>query len=369
MERNHLTNFTTVTSHLSNWTYADERLTREKKQFRGRVFELASLYTASFVCAQEGEICECPQGGLIRYGTESKWTSWNPIDNTGSIECSDSSMHEEDPAPGEIKSCECRVGLDVTWSIPENATRTNDAQKRNIVKYIVRENEDGSFDTTRECYKKMDVCSKKERCVNKCSGGGTCNYETGQCECFEYRTGEDCSKTLCETFSPFCESCTKSACIKCRDSYALVNETSCVSCASRYDPRCVDCDASQCLKCGDSLLNSVRRSGRRNVDDMLLLTLPDETRRELSVTLPFGTQRPEYFADVESDYVLLPELESLNASAMHCTQKTTFSTGGGFHSWWKCVPVDDSYVFLLSLSLSFFDTHTHTHTHHHNVDT
>ena len=68
MERNDLSNLTAATES-SNWTYSNELLLREKQQFRGRAFELSSLYAASFVCAEEGEICACPRDGAIRYGT------------------------------------------------------------------------------------------------------------------------------------------------------------------------------------------------------------------------------------------------------------------------------------------------------------
>lgn len=74
----------------------------------------------------------------------------------------------------------------------------------------------------------------------------------------------------------------------------------------------------RCLVCGDPLLLSIRRSGRRYADPVLPF---DESSRQLSVALPFGTQLPEFFDEAEDFRVVSPEgATPLNASSRACHQ-------------------------------------------------
>eukprot|EP00940_MAST-03C_sp_MAST-3C-sp2_P000652 g652.t1 len=290
----------------------------------------------SQLCAEEGEACRCPRGGVVRYGIENRWSEWQ-VQDDDVITCSDAHFDDgRDPAPGVHKQCECRIPVFTRWIAPDNLTRRDAVQSYKISKTVVAFEGGGP---ERSCYAKMPFCSKKKKCPNDCSGGGTCDHATGTCTCFEYRTGTDCATSICQTFSPMCDSCTVEGCVRCKPSYFLDANRTCASCAATYDPRCITCDATACLACADSLLNSVRRSGKRHVDDEVLTTIVEENRRQLSATLAFGSQRPEFFSDVESDYVVIDgayDVDNLAAFSKHCTQMLVYGERGRFHSWWQC---------------------------------
>jgi len=62
-------------------------------------------------CASQGKRCHCD--GLVRYGADSRFTSWKHV--TGGIECSGSSFGGEDPAPWESKHCVCRYKFPMNY--------------------------------------------------------------------------------------------------------------------------------------------------------------------------------------------------------------------------------------------------------------
>ncbi|CEG45777.1 Actin-binding cytoskeleton protein, filamin [Plasmopara halstedii] len=117
--------------------------------------------------------------------------------------------------------------------------------------------------------------------------------------------------------------------------HVIPHEVSCVSC-EQYDPRCLQCDLHGCLKCADLQLNSVRRSGQRQIDQ----PLPnDELIREFSQTFVYGSQDPRVFDEAESytlapaSYTLLP----LNESSVACIQ------GSNANSEWVCASFSESH--------------------------
>ena len=64
------------------------------------------------------------------------------------------------------------------------------------------------------------------------------------------------------------------------------------------------------------LLLSIHRSGRRPQDPPLPV---DELSRELSVTVPFGSQQVDAFYDAEYYFLVDPTLVPLNVSAVAST--------------------------------------------------
>ena len=158
------------------------------------------------------------------------------------------------------------------------------------------------------------VCLPKIYCPSDCHGMGDCDLTTGTCKCYPQRVGEDCSQPFCETFDKFCVECERDKCTKCLPGYYARNNT-CHSC-SDFDPRCFLCTMEHCLTCLDPLILSIHRSGYRIQD----AKLPhDEVMRELSVTLPFGSQRPEAFQDSET-YYLWHDTPNLYESSVKCEQ-------------------------------------------------
>jgi hypothetical protein len=172
------------------------------------------------------------------------------------------------------------------------------------------------------------VCHPKRTCPNDCShdAGGRCNYVTGVCECSDHRMGDDCSASKCSLFHQFCTHCNDGGCLECEEGWSVVRGNSpslswCEPCW-RFDPRCRDCNADICTSCVDLLLLSIHRSGRRPQDPPLPI---DELRRELSVTVPFGSQQDDAFYDAEHYFLVDdPSLVPLNESAVECHQGLNF---------------------------------------------
>jgi hypothetical protein len=172
------------------------------------------------------------------------------------------------------------------------------------------------------------MCRPKRTCPNDCSrgAGGRCNYLTGACECSDHRTGDDCSVPRCSLFHRFCTRCNDGGCLECEEGWSVVRGGSppssrCEPCW-RFDPRCRDCSADACTSCVDLLLLSIHRSGRRPQDPPLPY---DEERRELSVTVPFGSQQDDAFYDAEHYFLVDdPALVPLNESAVECHQGLNF---------------------------------------------
>lgn len=158
-------------------------------------------------------------------------------------------------------------------------------------------------------------CYAKALCPADCSGAGECDYWTGQCACLPHRTGEDCSSPLCSVFHERCDACTEDGCVQCAPAFYRTNSSSepCRSCLD-FDPRCVDCSLQGCLQCADALLSSVRRSGFRRGDSLPL----EDAARELSVTLPFGTQHSDAFAESEPYRVYAAGSTELRHAASSC---------------------------------------------------
>ncbi len=157
------------------------------------------------------------------------------------------------------------------------------------------------------------LCYPKKSCPSDCSGAGECNYLTGICKCYEYREGLDCSKKLCTKYHEYCTHCNNvDGCLSCIQGY-YVDQTSgsivnsCKPC-TRFDPRCRECNSTACLSCSDLLLTSIRRSGRRKFDPELP---QDEKERELSITIPFGSQQTNAFDEAESNYHVVQETRGL----------------------------------------------------------
>ena len=166
-------------------------------------------------------------------------------------------------------------------------------------------------------------CLPKKTCPNSCSNNGECDTFTGRCRCNEFREGDDCSALSCEKFHPECTRCNDDGCTSCREGWGVHEDApvgeQCVSCAAAIDPRCIACNVSTsiCLQCIDPILTSHRRSGAAHGS----MPLPgDELRRNLSYSLPFGSQDPSYFDEAEVYFLVDEELAPLNASTVTCDQ-------------------------------------------------
>ena len=189
------------------------------------------------------------------------------------------------------------------------------------------------------------TCVQKRRCPNDCSGGGKCQFDTGKCICEPWRIGEDCSTPICKQYDVLCEQCDDKQCRRCKEGYYVKSESwyneisgkneTCALC-NAFDPRCTLCTEQEgCLTCADPILKSIRRSGRRRWDAEMPF---EEFIRELSITLPFGTQRPEAFDEAEPFEVVETPLP-LNALTVSCAQGLVFDTQ--FH----CSPVVSTYRY------------------------
>ena len=180
------------------------------------------------------------------------------------------------------------------------------------------------------------TCAQKKRCPNDCSGGGDCNFATGKCVCKIWRTGEACEKAICSTYDDLCVRCDTERCWECAEGY-YVNSTRtqnvCGMC-TKFDPRCLVCNEAECLVCTDPLLRSVRRSGRRRLDPEQPL---EDFYRELAITLPFGSQRPEAFDEAEPFQISSTPDRPLRGSSVGCTQ------GLVSDRQWHCESVEASH--------------------------
>lgn len=180
-------------------------------------------------------------------------------------------------------------------------------------------------------------CLPKVLCPRDCAGGGTCNYVTGVCACFEYRTGADCSHSTCDIFDWKCSECDASHCQRCIAGWFPNASNACVPCTV-YDPRCSVCDARQCFECMDPVLLSIRRSGRRERDSMLP---EDELTREFARLLPFGTQT-QYAFDEAEPFVIANVTRPLLMDAVSCDE--AWAPGVTGLSNWTCHPFPISHV-------------------------
>ena len=128
-----------------------------------------------------------------------------------------------------------------------------------------------------------------------------------------------------------CEVCTQAGCLRCAQGFAL-NGSSCLSCLS-FDPRCVECSSQGCSQCADAVLRSARRSGFRAIDSIPF----DDVDREFSISLPFGSQSADAFAEAET-YELLVGLPPLRDRAVSCAQGLLLNAS------WSCAPTAVSHV-------------------------
>ena len=163
-----------------------------------------------------------------------------------------------------------------------------------------------------------NLCYPKKLCTNDCSGAGDCDFTTGKCICQIHRSGDYCQTLLCQTFHPLCDRCSKNGCLRCFTGYYLSGtSTICESCLN-FDPRCATCTVEEgCTLCADPLLTSIRRSGARNRDSALPL---EESSRELSITIPFGSKSSESFNEAEAYQVVPATNGYLKDNAMDCDQ-------------------------------------------------
>jgi hypothetical protein len=163
------------------------------------------------------------------------------------------------------------------------------------------------------------TCAQKKRCPNDCSGGGDCDFSTGKCNCKIWRSGEACENAICTKYDDLCVRCDTIQCWECAEGYFVNSSRTrnvCGMC-TKFDPRCLVCNEEKCLVCTDPLLRSVRRSGRRRLDPEQPF---EEFYRELAITLPFGSQRPEAFDEAEPFQISSTADRPLRGSTVGCTQ-------------------------------------------------
>ncbi len=150
--------------------------------------------------------------------------------------------------------------------------------------------------------------------------GGLC-YELDFCPDGSSCDEEKEEKLSCSKFHQYCKRCHEGGCLECIEGYGVNPDAhvgqQCESC-QKFDPRCYACNASKCLACTDLLLFSIRRSGRRPQDHVLPF---DELNRQLSKSIPFGSQSSEAFDEAELyDLVDAPHLTPLDAYSVSCDQ-------------------------------------------------
>ena len=166
------------------------------------------------------------------------------------------------------------------------------------------------------------LCYPRKFCPNDCSFNGKCDFLTGLCHCYDHREGLDCSIKKCTKYHEYCVSCDDTNCLGCIQGYSVNSEADlgeqCQSCA-RFDPRCLNCNNVQCLDCVDLLLTSIMRVGSRRPWDPELP--PDELERELSITVPVGSQQLDAFDEAETYFLVEDEsIIPLNQSTLKCDQ-------------------------------------------------
>jgi len=202
-------------------------------------------------------------------------------------------------------------------------------------------------------FKNESRCLEKTLCPGDCNGGGICNYETGLCECFEHRTGANCKRHKChESFGEeMCRTCNPMTreCHQCIPLYYVNSTGGCSSC-SDFDPRCGECDAQNgCTLCVDPLLLSIRRSGRRKFDPILP---QDETEREVSADLPFGSQSYRSFEEAEPLFLVFKN-SPLHDNSLSCKQRESSAD-------FDCASIEESsHVVCGNLGTFFFDSPTY----------
>jgi hypothetical protein len=158
--------------------------------------------------------------------------------------------------------------------------------------------------------------------------GGLCYEKTfdpneSSSDCDDNSTdGGDCELVSCSKFHEHCTRCNTEGCLECIEGYGVNKRIDaveqCESC-QRFDPRCTSCSESACLSCTDLLLFSIRRSGRRPHDPILP---PDELTRQLSRSIPFGSQESEVFDEAEHYDLVDSHLVPLDAYSVACHQGT-----------------------------------------------